>query len=60
VDRDTYELLDYTVYRLNITKANKENDTTWAPAYSFRSFYGKEDMSAKSYAQLIQELKVTS
>ena len=55
VDFDTNEIIDYTQYRLNLTKYNEigENATLeWDPVYSFKDLYKVPDMGTTSMQTL--------
>jgi hypothetical protein len=47
-DRATFELLDYTVFYSNVTRANADGFFTFTPFYSALEYYGLADLSAAS------------
>ena len=56
-NRTTFELLDYTVYYSNVTRANEDGYFTFAPFYSALEYYGLADMSAASWQLLFENMR---
>lgn len=55
-DPDTYELADMRTYNADLHHANAGNELQWRLEYSFRSFFGMDDLSPKSFAELVSQL----
>ena len=51
-DAATLELKDWHQYRVNMSRANRENVLTLEHAYDFRAAYGVPDLSAASFQQI--------
>ena len=57
VDRDTYELLDYTQYRLYLKEANEKKVANWRSAYTFLDYYNVNDMRPQTYKKIITKME---
>ena len=60
VDQDTNEIIDYTQYRLNLTKYNQIGPSAtlqWDVAYTFKAQYNMPDLSAGSMQALYNTFK---
>ena len=55
-DPITYELLDMTTYFGDLHQANRAGSFTWSKEYSFRDFFGMEDLSPASFRGLNNRL----
>jgi sphingomyelin phosphodiesterase len=51
IDKDSYEVRDYTQYVTNVTEANESGHPTWQVEYSARAAYGLSDMSGRSWLE---------
>ena len=56
-DRATFELLDYTVFYSNVTRANADGFFTFTPFYSALEYYGLADLSAASWQRLFEDMR---
>jgi hypothetical protein len=56
-NRTTFELLDYTVYYSNVTRANEDGYFTFSPFYSALEYYGLADLSAPSWHRLFENMR---
>jgi sphingomyelin phosphodiesterase acid-like 3 len=56
-DRSTFEILDYTVYYSNVTRANADGVFTFTPFYSALEYYGLVDLSAASWLRLFEDMQ---
>ncbi|KAG0417773.1 hypothetical protein HPB47_005367 [Ixodes persulcatus] len=61
-DRHSARLLDYTVYYMDLDKANlrSENHTTWGALYTLTTQYGVPDATTASMVALAERLKSDS
>eukprot|EP01022_Parablepharisma_sp_SALTPOND_P015628 TRINITY_DN2227_c0_g1_i1.p1 TRINITY_DN2227_c0_g1~~TRINITY_DN2227_c0_g1_i1.p1 ORF type:complete len:592 (-),score=27.80 TRINITY_DN2227_c0_g1_i1:44-1762(-) len=57
VDPATYELLDYTQYRLYLDEANKLLKAEWKVAYEFLKYFEVDDMSPQSFEKIIDRME---
>ena len=60
VDADTNEVVDYTQYRLNITKWNDIGPTAqprWEPIYKFRQEFGVQDATVTSMQMIYDKFR---
>ena len=58
MDRDTYALIDYEQYRLNLTIVNANNDPKWHVAYRFKDYYNVSRMDERAFMQIAQKIRV--
>ena len=58
MDRDTYKLLDYVQYWMNLTESNEKNTSLWNESYRFTKYYNKDSLSLRSHQLLLEEMKV--
>ncbi len=56
-DRATFELLDYTVFYSNVTRANADGFFKFTPFYSALEYYGLADLSATSWQRLFEDMR---
>jgi hypothetical protein len=56
-DRATFELLDYTVFYSNVTRANADGFFTFTPFYSALEYYGLADLSPASWQRLFEDMR---
>jgi len=56
-DRDTFEILDYQQYHVDLKQANKEGTMNWTLLYTASSAFNIGDMSFYSWENLAQRLQ---
>ena len=56
---DTYEIVDYTQYRLYLDKANKDKNPIWEVAYTFKNYYDLEKADFNSARKIRDQFYVT-
>lgn len=54
----SYDLLDYTQYHLDLAKSNKELKAYWETAYKFSQYYEVPDMSFQTHELLVERMHV--
>ncbi|KAL5004721.1 hypothetical protein ScPMuIL_018177 [Solemya velum] len=54
LDSQTFELLDFDQYSINLTEANERGNITARKTYSAKSEYGLHDMSPRSWYKLTE------
>ena len=57
VDTETFVPVDYTQYRLYLSRANLLPRPVWEIAYKFTEFYGVRDMSPASFREVIMQIR---
>ena len=52
MNRDTYEIIDYTQYRMYLNETNKSKMGHWNISYHFKEYYNMTKFDIKSIAQI--------
>lgn len=60
MDPNSYEILDFIDYRLNVTKSNEERKAHWYEALRFTEYFKVPSMSAHTVNHIIQRATVSS
>jgi len=57
VEQETFSLVDYVQYSMNITESNKRKEAIWNVSYKFSSYFNVPDLSITSHEELIRKMK---
>ena len=58
MNKYTYDIEDYTVYRMKLEEANRDNKGTWTKIYSFNEYYEIDKFNVNSAYKLVSEFYV--
>jgi len=58
MDSQTYELLDFVDYRMDVNKSNKERKAYWYEALRFTEYFNVSSISAYNIDQIIKNSNV--
>jgi sphingomyelin phosphodiesterase len=53
---DSWDLMDYYQYRMNLTKSNEDNEIEWFLAYQAKEMFTLKDLSATSWYDFVRTL----
>lgn len=56
MDKETYTLLDYVVYRMYLNEVNANNKPVWKEAYRFTKFYQVPNMEYGNYLTIMKRM----
>jgi len=58
MNAETFELMDYVQYSMDLEKSNKEGIPHWKESHRFTKYYEVPNMSVRSYKQLFKRMEV--
>lgn len=56
MDPDTYKMLDYDQYYLDLGKSNKQRIPIWEKSYTFTEYYNVSSLSIRSHELLVNRI----